>query len=326
MKPCAAVKPVLCVTDIEGAETVISGLGVIELEDYHSLAEVRRDLGTYLHRDTIAHVHTNNEAYEELVAGVNSQLADLVEDGADKRNTLSQAIESAFVNLVFSVRLFVEHAEIDLKRRYGGDESSEFKRFKGATSREYDDSFAYRFFSKLRNYFWHSGLAGLGAKIDGDRVEQDSFEFRFQHFADVPVLLSAWNRWGRIRQELASMEPALSLPPLASAAVSCVDRLASELLDIDRPVLIEHLEIIRRLRNTVDGYEGPLYVMLVDDNFDLEHLKVLPVPRMPSSLEEYKAPDYPGFPTALMRFRMNESTQDIKGGRLTFPGSPRRRP
>lgn len=100
------------------------------------------------------------------------------------------------------------------------------------------------------------------------------------------------------------MEPAFSLPPLASAAVPCVGRLASELLDIDTPVLIQHLEVIRRLRNTVDGYEAPLYVMLFDDDFDLEHLEVLPVPRMPSSLEEYEAPDYPGFPTALIRFRM----------------------
>lgn len=72
MKPCTAVKPVLCVTDVEGAETVISGLGVIELEDYQSLAEARRDLTTYLHRDTVAHVRTNNEAYERLVAWVNS--------------------------------------------------------------------------------------------------------------------------------------------------------------------------------------------------------------------------------------------------------------
>lgn len=159
------MEPVLCVTDVEGgAETVISGLGVIELEDYQSLAEARRDLSTYLHRDTVAHVRTNNEAYERLVAWVNSQLAELVAGGPDKRHTVSQAAESSFVNLVFSVRLFAKHAEIDLKRRYGGDELSEFKRFKVATSREFDDSFAYRFFSRLRNYFWHSGLAGLGLR------------------------------------------------------------------------------------------------------------------------------------------------------------------
>ena len=106
--------------------------------------------------------------------------------------------------------------------------------------------------------------------------------------------------------------------------MSCIERLAAELLDIDRPVLTQHLEVIRRLRNTVDSYEGFLYAMLLNDDFGLEHLEVLPVPRIPSSLEEYEAPDYPGFPTALIRFRMNEMRQEIKDGQLTFPRSQRR--
>lgn len=61
------------------------------------------------------------------------------------------------LNLLSSLKVFLEFSETYLKRKYGGN-STEFKAFKDSQARRFDESFSYRFCYKLRNYTQHCGL------------------------------------------------------------------------------------------------------------------------------------------------------------------------
>ena len=61
------------------------------------------------------------------------------------------------VNFLSSMRTYLDHAETRLKRKYGHT-SSEAKDFAVAAAKEFDNSFAYRFMYKLRNYTQHCGM------------------------------------------------------------------------------------------------------------------------------------------------------------------------
>jgi len=60
-------------------------------------------------------------------------------------------------NYLSSIRMFLDHNEYNLKKRYGSD-SPRVKRFKKTCSQIYDNSFSYRFLYKLRNYVQHCGM------------------------------------------------------------------------------------------------------------------------------------------------------------------------
>ena len=66
-------------------------------------------------------------------------------------------INRLILNLLSSIRTYLDHTETRLKREYGVD-SEEFKIFKTETSSAYDNNFSYRFLYKLRNYSQHCGL------------------------------------------------------------------------------------------------------------------------------------------------------------------------
>jgi len=74
--------------------------------------------------------------------------------------------------------------------------------FKTTIEGVYDASFAYRFFSKLRNYVQHYGppLGGIDAEVH----ESEGGEIVAQLFVyfDRDALLSKFNKWGKVKKEL----------------------------------------------------------------------------------------------------------------------------
>lgn len=97
--------------------------------------------------------------YKDLITKIESITIKLSESGL---NTIEQEyihleINRLILNLLSSIRTYLDHTETRLKREYGSD-SDEFKLFKTETSTAYDNNFAYRFLYKLRNYSQHCGL------------------------------------------------------------------------------------------------------------------------------------------------------------------------
>src|SRR5690606_16172320 len=76
--------------------------------------------------------------------------------GSPDRLSYAEAVMAATINWLGSVRLFLDHAETDLKRRFG-DPSSQVDRFEAATHSAFDTYAGYRFVVKFRNYVQHCG-------------------------------------------------------------------------------------------------------------------------------------------------------------------------
>lgn len=86
------------------------------------------------------------------------------EINTEEQQYLHLEINRLILNLLSSIRTYLDHTETRLNREYG-IESEEFKIFKTETSRTYDENFAYRFLYKLRNFSQHCGLPTGSLKL-----------------------------------------------------------------------------------------------------------------------------------------------------------------
>jgi hypothetical protein len=82
----------------------------------------------------------------------------------DMMEQISMNLGRLLLNISLLFRCFLDHTETTLKRRFG-KESETVKKWKEATSRCYDKSFAYRFMYHLRNYGQHVGVPPLNIQI-----------------------------------------------------------------------------------------------------------------------------------------------------------------
>jgi hypothetical protein len=124
------------------------------------------------------------------------------------------------LNVLTSLRTFLDHTETRLKRTYG-KASAEVETFKRATSREYDRRFAYRFLYRLRNYAQHCGLPvgkfSLGSEAMGtvgpgpDPPTRESLAIFFAR----DHLLTDFDDWGaKVGEELRDGPPRIEVTRL----------------------------------------------------------------------------------------------------------------
>lgn len=120
-------------------------------------------------------------------------------------------------------RAFLDHTETKLKRRYGR-ESEQVAAFKAACSRRFDDSFAYRFVYKLRNYALHvdvplnvmSLASGEGMFEAGDPGTHNRFAVK----VDRDTLLNGGFDWGKhVKPGLEGLPSVFEFNPIIQEAM-----------------------------------------------------------------------------------------------------------
>ncbi len=127
---------------------------------------------------------------------------------AERMYRIATEANRHLLNVLTSLRTFLDHAETRLKRTYGKG-SAEVAEFKRATSQEYDRRFAYRFLYRLRNYAQHCGLPvgrfSLGSEVlesAGEEPDPPTRETLAIYFAREQ-LLTDFDDWGnQVEQEL----------------------------------------------------------------------------------------------------------------------------
>jgi hypothetical protein len=97
--------------------------------------------------------------YQEYYDVLHSYLQAFINQNTDYINNYPAKfnINRIALNLLSSIRMYLDHIETDLKRRYG-NKSHEVEKFEQICSQEYDGSFSYRFLYRLRNYAQHCGF------------------------------------------------------------------------------------------------------------------------------------------------------------------------
>ena len=118
------------------------------------------------------------------------------------------------LNLLSSIRTYLDHTETRLKREYG-DTSEEWLLFKQKTSHAYDNHFDYRFLYKLRNYSQHCGLPAGSAEITSFQDENLIWRDKMNVFFTRDKLISQFNGWGNlVETDLLTMPENFDVLPL----------------------------------------------------------------------------------------------------------------
>lgn len=123
-------------------------------------------------------------------------------------------INRLFLNYLSSMRTFLDHSEAFLSRKFG-KESSQFLEFKKLTSVFYDNSFAYRFFYKLRNYAQHIGLPLSRILFATEYNRKDNqIKGSLNVLFDRDKLLLNYDGWGVVKSDLETKEKEFDAIPL----------------------------------------------------------------------------------------------------------------
>lgn len=230
---------------------IIRDLSGAEVVSYRSAA---REFFEYVHWHTlIAVVQENHREFGDSVQSL-STLRPKFDPKVEILTAVQLNVNRRLANFLSSARLFLDHTELRLKRRYG-KRSPEVEAFKSATSNAYDGVFAYRFFYRLRNYAQHCGMpvGGIVAESSVDessRVERHTISYWF----DVEQLLRVGDDvWGNLRPELEAGPDRLSVDEMAVQVMDELRGLSDRVVQIEYPRLQAAANVILAIVKDASG-------------------------------------------------------------------------
>lgn len=131
----------------------------------------------------------------------------------DGPESIAIDLNRLLLNFLSSVRMFLDHKETILKRKFGPD-SAEVLAFKNEIAVAYDTQFEYRFCYKLRNYAQHCGLPINPIEMSSFLDNKNEIQNRFNVFFDTKKLLSQFD-WGNIvKNDLLSQSDKFLVLPI----------------------------------------------------------------------------------------------------------------
>ncbi len=151
---------------------------------------------------------------------------------APNRDQLVESVMGATVNWLTSMRMFLDHEETQLKRKYGKS-STEAAAFEEATSAAYNGEVGYRFAYRFRNYVQHCGLPLTHVVITSPAAPRPHVKQDVKLLLDRDILLSQFSDWKHVKADLQSMEPQFELLPLLDGAMSGIRAVNHACVQID---------------------------------------------------------------------------------------------
>ncbi len=207
-------------------------------DEYAELSEAQRELSSFLNDSQLFMMVAWN--FNELVDLISTYVQSYANKDSEIFDTkpISINLNRTFLNLLASVRSYLDFMDRSLKARFG--QNSEIAlNFGKKCSQEYDDNFSYRFLYRLRNYAQHKGFP-IGRITLGQRPSQadpkkpeiylDVFIVRDQLLADFD--------WGSVAPEVQALPEFIDVAP---HTVAFMDSLSAI-----------HLQIIRDLFQTLE--------------------------------------------------------------------------
>jgi hypothetical protein len=126
-------------------------------------------------------------------------------------------------------------------KKYYGAESENFKQWKAATNKEYDNHVEYRFLYQLRNYAQPVGLPiSSVSRSYITKHEKDIIKINFHRDS----LLESNFNWKKVREDILKMPDKFSIFPIINEYNGCMARLYQAAL----------IAIVVDLMETVDKY------------------------------------------------------------------------
>jgi len=179
------------------------------------------------------------------------------------RHNLDRAVfdlNSKILNFLASVRTFLDHNETNVKRYYGEEEKECFKTI---CADHYDGGFAYRFLYKLRNYSQHCGMPIGNLSINSYKEGNDLSDTRVDIILtfDRDELLSRFDGWKSLKEELSSMPKNFDVTPLVQEMVFRLGDIHLSLVEILFKDIKEEAESVLRLHSEITENNSKVIIL-----------------------------------------------------------------
>lgn len=142
------------------------------------------------------------------------------------------------LNVLTSFVFFLDNAKTYLKRRYRDNEMIilEFEKLK---SYHYDNSFAYRFLTKLRNYSIHMGfpLIGLGFNVDQIKDNPEEMVGDVLLYTNIEALKKEKKLFGGMHNEILTLNEDVDLRPL-------IKDLSKSIIEIQKYIHLVQMKVV----------------------------------------------------------------------------------
>ena len=194
----------------------------------------------------------------ELIDMLNESLNDLLNKSVSwnslKRNDSEVVFNNTnrlLLNYLTSIRTFIDHSDTYLNKKFGVT-SEQYLEFKQILSCFFDNSFAYRFFYKLRNYAQHVGLPldNFHFTTEYDH-ENKSFEGTMKVAFDRDKLLDSYDSWGAVKTDLINQAQEFDVMPL-------IFEMTHNINEIERNIEILHSKELLSAANFIIGLTNHL--------------------------------------------------------------------
>ena len=190
-------------------------------------------------------------------------------------------VNRLFLNYLSALRTFLDHTETFLNRKFG-DDSSQFLEFKKILSFFYDNSFAYRFFYRLRNYAQHFGLPidNLDFMTEYDS-ENNSVNGTLKVTFDRDRLLLSYNKWSIVKNDLELLEAKFDVAPLVSEMTYNMKDIEKNIELLHKNELLNAANYILSLTEHLRNDDGKIFIannFIVTDNDKIGNYSTTEIP------------------------------------------------
>lgn len=154
------------------------------------------------------------------------------------------------LNYTSSFKFFLDNGATYLKRKYGKD-SQIVSDYLQLCSKHYDENFAYRFLTNLRDYSMHIGfpLTGLGFKAEKNEKNPEKMVGEIQLNVDINTIKSEKKTFRGVHKELIDFTEDIDLRQLFY-------ELFQSILDIQEYIYLVQQEEIEEAINNIHSFVG----------------------------------------------------------------------
>jgi len=164
------------------------------------------------------------------------------------------------LNYLSSIRTFIDHSNTVLKRKFG-ENSKTYLEYKNILSVFYDNSFAYRFFYKLRNYAQHVGLPLDSFHFSTQyNHEENSLRGEMIVVFDRDQLLLRYDSWGTVKQDLKKLDAEFDVIPLMFEMTHNIKEIERNIELFHKSELLEAIDYLTHIAGHLRDNESEIIV------------------------------------------------------------------
>lgn len=211
----------------------IESVRTLDEKEADGLSGAIADLHGFFNQPAYVLVRQTLAAFYAIYQTHSDKVAKTLNPTSYARSELVFDLNSRLALWLESFRLFLNHTETELKRRYG-EHSEQWESWARTKSGVFDSHFAYRFMYHLRNY--------LHVRMPISRISMRSWEVEpgvvvgdLQVAFSRDQLLEGYKWHPKVREDLVTLDEDFPVLPLVQEMAGCIDQLMLGRLHIQLP-------------------------------------------------------------------------------------------